>query len=363
MKVLYICFADFKPSQVGASVRPQKMYKAFVDEGHEVKLLCGRQGGFRSETRRMRAEAVKEVSRWLDSNRPDVCYIESSVYPILWSADRALIRKIHRMGVPMGYYYRDFYWKFPEFYPRRTDLIGALKEKYLDLLQRRTDELINCMDIVYFPSEAASRYFHYKDMRALPPAGESGNEMSEGEPNTCIYVGGLTRYYGGEGLLRAFEILNSGAERYPLLLVCREREWAQMPPELKTGSWLEVHHTSGEGLKPLYARAKLALLAQLRNPYTDIAVNIKFYEYLSFGLPVASTDTTAIAELVNANAVGSISGQTPEEMAENIRAMLADSASMERWRRNAFEAYKSRNLWVHRARQVVSELSGLGRER
>lgn len=41
--ILYISYIDFKPAQYGASLRPQKMYQAFQEEGHRVKLLAGSQ--------------------------------------------------------------------------------------------------------------------------------------------------------------------------------------------------------------------------------------------------------------------------------------------------------------------------------
>ena len=358
MLILYITYIDFGGAVSGSSVRPQKMYQAFLDEGHEVKLLSGGQGNLR--TRAARLDAVSEIDRWLDGNRPDLCYIESPVYPIMWAADRRLIRRIHRMGVPIGYFYRDFYWKFPELYPRRKDPTGAIKDCFLDLQQRRTDALLRCADIVYFPSRAAGELFSFRDKRALPPAGESGNPVEPGEANTSIYVGGLSGDYGGETLLRAFSLLNSGSGRYPLLLVCREREWAAIPTELKAaGEWLEVHHTSGGGLRPLYNRASLAVIPVQRNPYTDISVNIKFYEYMSYGLPVASTNVAAITELVEENGVGRVSGDSPEEIAENIRAMFAEPEAMKHWRENAVRMLRSRNLWVHRARQVAEDLTAV----
>ena len=39
MRLLYITYIDFGESKSGSSVRPQKIYKAFLDAGHEVKLL------------------------------------------------------------------------------------------------------------------------------------------------------------------------------------------------------------------------------------------------------------------------------------------------------------------------------------
>ena len=41
MLILYIAYVDINSGTSGSSVRPQKMYRAFLDEGHEVKLLSG----------------------------------------------------------------------------------------------------------------------------------------------------------------------------------------------------------------------------------------------------------------------------------------------------------------------------------
>ena len=353
MLILYITYISFGQAVSGSGVRPQKMYRAFLDEGHEVLLLAGSQN---KAERAERRERVEKVSAWLDTHTPDICYIESPVYPILWPEDYRLIRKVREKGVPIGYFYRDFYWKFPEFYPRRTDLSGRLKDAYLDMMQRRTDKLLELADIVYFPSTAASEYFRYRDMRALPPAGEAGKLTGPGEENTCIYVGGIEGDYGGRQLLEAFRLLNEGDETFRLILACREKEVGLIPEALRSAPWLEIHHTSGAGLDPLYARASLAMIPVQRNAYTDVSVNIKFFEYLSYGMPVASTDVTAIAALVRENGVGQVSGDSPAEIADNVRDMLSDPQRLENWRRQAAAALEQGNLWIHRARRVAEDL-------
>ena len=44
MLILYITYVDINSGTSGSSVRPQKMYRALLDAGHEVKLLSGAQG-------------------------------------------------------------------------------------------------------------------------------------------------------------------------------------------------------------------------------------------------------------------------------------------------------------------------------
>ena len=158
MLILYITYVDMISAASGSGVRPQRMYRAFLDGGHEVKLLAVSQN--RDAWARRRA-AVEEVSRWLDETPPDLCYFESPVYPILMNCDYRLIHKIHRLGIPMGYYYRDCHRRFPELFPPRGGFAGMLKERYLDAKQRHTDKILRLMDIVYFPTRCFFDIFDY----------------------------------------------------------------------------------------------------------------------------------------------------------------------------------------------------------
>lgn len=62
MLILYITYVDINSGTSGSSVRPQKMYRALLDAGHEVKLLSGAQQRW---GRKARTEAVQEIRRWL----------------------------------------------------------------------------------------------------------------------------------------------------------------------------------------------------------------------------------------------------------------------------------------------------------
>ena len=355
MLVLYITYVDFNHAVSGSAVRPEKMYRAFLEEGHEVKLLTGSQ---ERRCREQRRAAVAEISAWLDTNRPDLCYIESPVQPILWSFDRRLIRKIHRKGIPIGYFYRDYYRKFPDLFPRRRDPAGRCKELWLNILQRRLDRLLRCADVVYFPSRQAMEMFSFPRMEMLPPAGERRENLSEPEGNTCIYVGGLTNHYGGEMLLRAFSILNEGTERFPLILVCREAEWRKMPSEYASKPWLEVRHASGEELIPLYARAAAGLIAdRLPNRYNDLAHSVKLFEYMSEGLPVVYVHSAATDEFVRPLGFGIGTDFDPEKFAAGVRAMFADPAAYRARREAALRALREGNCWFHRVRQVIRDLT------
>ena len=356
MLILYITYVDFGQAASGSGVRPQKMYEAFLQEGHEVMLLSGGQGNLR--TREKRIAAVKEINRWLNDHRPDICYIESPVYPILWHADRQLIRRIHRMGIPIGYFYRDLYRKFPDLFPRRNDPVGAAKELWLDRMQSATDRVLEKADIVYFPSEMCFPYFSFRDMRTLPPGGEDRLEETMPFYKHCLYVGGLSDQYDGECLLRAFALLNADGVEYPLTLICRNREWQTIPAELRRGPWLEVHHVSGKELRPLLSRAGAGILiGREEHPYSRFAVSVKTYEYMGYGLPMVYIRNEPHDRIIADAGLGIGTEGTPEALAEGVRKLFASPETYERFRHAVSGALYRDGLWIHRARQVVRELS------
>ena len=157
------------PPDRSSRYAPQKMYRAILlRRGTRGKAPFPAHSSAGKERR-----APKRYRRYgggFRENRPDICYIESPSMPITFRCDIALIRKISRMGIPIGYFYRDFYWMFPELYPRRTDITGWLKDHWLDYLQQRTNNVLKCADIVYFPSEECKKYFSYTDMRFAAPS-------------------------------------------------------------------------------------------------------------------------------------------------------------------------------------------------
>ena len=164
MTILYITYVDVDFVESGSGLRPRRMLEELRSTGHKLIELTGSQVG------KERCRRVREVSKQIEQEAVDICYIESPTYPIMQACDRRLIRKIHRMGIPIGYFYRDFYRRFPDIFPRRTSFTGRIKEWGLDVLQWLTDRVLQCCDIVYVPSEACKAILPYKTIKALPPA-------------------------------------------------------------------------------------------------------------------------------------------------------------------------------------------------
>ena len=341
MRLLFITYVDFGDFRSGSSVRPQMMYQAFEELGCEIKLLQTQQN-----KRRERRLAVEEINRWLDGNRPDFCYVESPSGPIFNACDRKLLKRIHAMGIPAGYFLRDAAYKFDEVF---VDGKKSLKQRVIAWMSERDVRfLAKNMDVVYFPTDSMARYFQFTHVESLPPGcvGRLSDRRGNRNQNRCIYVGGVSKRYGTDTLLKAFEHLNGDGAGYLLTLVCRESGLSYIDRKYVGKPWLRIVHASGkEALKKLYDEADLALYPVQKNAYNDFAFSVKLMEYLEFGLPIVTVDCEEAAKFTKKYGTGLVSRDDPEDFAEKIRSILKDQKTYERYVQNVYNALEG-NLWL-----------------
>lgn len=355
MSILFISYTDLERNTSGSGVRPAKMLKAFQELGQEVYALTGEQGRWRERVAKIRA-----AKKWVKRCCPDICYIESSTYPIMLWQDICFIRFLHRRGVSIGYFYRDFYRKFPELFPRRTGGLNVLKELFLDVCQWVTDRVLNNVDIVYLPSEESKELFSYHDMRVLPPAGENCLTERKSKSNTLIYVGGIIGHYDLAVLLDSLSILNAKEIKYRLICICRKGEWEKFVHPKKNVEWLVVCQASGEELVKYYLMADAGVLVpQKDNRYNQLAVSVKLFEYMSYGLPVIQVSSNAMNRIVEENEIGIITKSTAMDLADGINRLLSDSVLYEKCGKRTREVLIEKHLWIHRAQQVMNDLEAL----
>ena len=309
MKILYITYIDFDGSgKSGSSVRPQKMYKAFLNLGLDVKLLECQQNKFKE-----RRKKVREILEWLDNNTPDICYIESPSGPIFNQIDLKLINKVNKMGVPIAYFYRDAFWLFPEMYKE----IRYIKKKIIFLMNRfQLPFLEKKCDVLFFPTKSTQcifKKFNIHTAGVLPPASEviqtcevskKGDRNIDEEEHTCIYVGGVSYFYGTDILLEAFKILNKQNNKYRLILACRVEDFQKFFTEFIEYPWLHVVHASGDALKKYYNQADVSIIPIKKSRYSNVAMSVKTFEYIGYGLPIIATNLTEMGEFVRKNKIG-----------------------------------------------------------
>ena len=335
----------------GSEVRPQKIYDAFLSEGHDVKLLSCIQN-----QRKRRKKAVLEIMEWLDANTPDICYVEPPSGPFFNHIDHILLKKAHKMGIPISLFYRDAFWKFA----KKWWDIGALKKFFLIRMHKYDLRLFSKVcRIMYFPSQTMADLFSFPDKRPLPPAGDGLVERTalKNEIPRAIYVGGMSGAYGSKIMLEAFSGLNSISLQSHLTVVSREGEDADVLKPYIGCEWLSVVNASGNELKEHYMRSDYAVIPVKRDFYMDFAMHVKMFEYMSYGLPAVSTDCFETARFIEKYDIGIVTGSNPMSFKHGLERMISEPGLMGKCSENAKKALVSENLWIHRVRKIAGDLT------
>ena len=360
-KLLYLTYIPLgEVPTSGSSVRPQKMKEAFEKINVEVRTFDGINNNIQ-----IRRKTVAKINALLKSWRPDACYIEPPSGPMFYYGDVRLIKQLHRRSIPISIFYRDAYWKYPEFSTEnKLSVIEKIKRLVIKTMQvHQWNVFRKNIDIIYFPSMTMAKEFDCPRKDALPPGGfisvvKEKTEFSK--PLQFIFVGGAARNYGTFLTIEAFERANKSGIIAKLIYICPETQWKELGiDQKKYSNWLEVVHTSGdENLKPYYERSDVALLTAPKTAYRDFAVPIKIFEYISYLKPILVTNSTETARIVKDNNVGWVVESTSEAVAEKIRELSNNPNEVLRICNQMKEA-RSSNLWTSRAEKVLSDLDGI----
>jgi len=357
MRILYITFTDFGDTSSGSGVRPYKIYKSFIKLGYEVKLLEGQQN-----KRRERKNKIKEISKWLDYNDVDICYIEPPTGPLFNIEDILLIKKIYKFNIPISIFIRDIFWLYPQFWG-----VKGIKKIILTLMHEFDMKIYRkYCGIIYCPGQSfksAIKKYKFHDIRLLPP----GCELNESKKSIkthrkCLYVGACGFNDGIDILINAFKIVNK-KNKLELVIVTRKEEMKKLNHLLEENySWLSIMNVSGEELEPVYNNVDLGIIPRRRHEYMDLAMPIKLMEYIGHQLPVLSTDCTEMATFINNEKCGIVCETNAESMAMALDKVYDDNNSkvLDKLVNSVYESAE-RNTWDNKCLQIVKETLELKR--
>ena len=357
--ILYITFIDFdSTAMTGSSVRPLRMYDAFIKQNYNVILLSGI-----GNNRKIRNKSVSEIKKQIKILRPDFCYIEPPSGPLFFRSDRSLIKLIHKMNIPSAFFYRDLYWRFPaqDFSSIKKYSISWFKHELIKLMQKRDFKLIkNNINQIYFTSYGCNDFMQLGDFKLLPPGCVNYEVRKHDFTKTGIYVGGATVRYGlGLVLDSCLKLSNKANMR--LIIVCPKDQWEQwlneFPQYRELPEWIEVYHIGdGEQLNELYNQSDFAFVPILKSSYNDLALPIKLFEYISRLLPVIVTNCDAMSKFLQSSDIGLISDDNVDDYANALNTMLTDELLYDQFKSN-IELVRQKNLWEKRVEQIANDLS------
>ncbi|MBQ6383203.1 MAG: glycosyltransferase [Clostridia bacterium] len=365
MKLLYLTFINLEDTpKSGSSVRPLKMKQAFEELEAEVMTVDGMNNDLKA-----RRNAVAKAKEIIESWKPDMCYIEPPSGPMFYFRDIGLIKLLHKQKIPTSIFYRDAYWKYPDFAGgKKKSLTDRLKDFVIRRMQIHQWHVFSKnLDIIYFPSMTMAKEFMCPRKDALPPGGfvpdfQEKTELSD--PLQFIFVGGASKNYGVFLTIDAFAELNKAGVKAKLYYICPEEQWNSLGIDKEQyRDWLEVVHTSGdENLKPYYEKADMALLTAPRSFYRDFAVPIKIFEYISYLKPVLVTNCTETERIVKENRTGWVVEDNAESIADKLQYLYNHPDEVKDIR-DGMKNARSRNLWVSRAEKVIADLEKIRADR
>lgn len=367
MKIIIVYYPfPLREQSSGSAVRPVKMIEAFEKLGQRENIKIISIYGLAKE----RAVSLNKIYKEVNPKDILFCYMENSTLP-LWLTDHTHIprkplldifffRFLKKNNIPIGLFYRDIYWKFREEYPLKGAARLVMKSIYL-LEMKLFKKYINHF---FLPSIQMNTYtgFDKDKVSALPPGGENKLNLKsinkKGDLLNVIYVGGISERYGIKNMLTAFDILNRDKQQANLHLVCREKEYEeykQIIRPFQNSTWLNIYHAFGEELDKIYNKADIAIITIKNNKYNNFAVPVKLFEYISYGLPIVSTDCHAQAEIINKFNLGIVTNDNSQDIAKGISYFM-DKKVLEEYASNVREALLKNHLWQNRVESVYNIL-------
>jgi hypothetical protein len=168
--------------------------------------------------------------------------------------------------------------------------------------------------------------------------------------NRLLFVGDARLpAQGADRLIHAVRQAREGGAAIELEMVCRP---GQEPPGPIPG-WVRIVRAEGDAIVERLPDVLATVIPRPRGAYTDLALPIKLFDYLSYGRPLLVTDCIEQARVVADADAGLVSSDDPAAVATGIRRLLeAGPDQLDRWSENAHAAARGAS-WERRARRIV----------
>ncbi len=361
MKMIFHVPRSLDPSaKSGFHVRVPRMVQGFRELGYEVCLISGTVSERKKKIEEVRDDIEKgTVYEFLYAENATIPTLltESGHLPISPKTDFGFFRFCKANGMRLGIFYRDIYWRFPDFaekmnFMKRTVNVAF---QYYDLFQ-----FSSIFDVMYLPTLEMAEYLPIKMnslIKDLPP-GVVPNlsdpySHSSSDALRFLYVGGLGIFYNIELMVKA--VYNDS--RLSLTICCRESDWKQAKHVY--GEYIceriRVVHASGEDLKALMNEADIGVLYLEPHEWRDFAMPIKLFEYLQYGLPVFGVSGYAAGRFIRTNGIGWEIAYSEDSLVCLLKSLIENAGNLTEIR-NSATAAATNHTWEKRCESVALDL-------
>ncbi len=343
-----------------SSLRPVKMIEAFKELGYSVDVVSGDVKSRKKDIKNIQ-EKIKKGTTY------DFCYSESSTIPTaLTQKGRFLPRPfldfnffsfLRKRNIPIGLFYRDVRWMFPE-NDRSGGFLKRLAAKIFykyDLFQYR-----RLIDVLFLPSEKMMKYVPLdlddRKIIALPPGCDLKSSREKDITDKIIkviYAGGIRPpFYDISSL---FEIVKEN-EDIKLTLVCRKNEYDELKDyyKIETIDRISVKHISGKDLHTELINSDVFAIIWKPIEYLSFAMPYKMFEAISFDLPIITIKGTSTSDFVEKYGIGWVLEEGLDDFSiDNVRSEFKEKIKN-------IASIKEKHTWKSRALSVRSAMLNKG---
>lgn len=349
---------------IGSALRPNQMCAAFERIGYQVDKVCGygaqRKQAIRQIRKNIRAGVKYDFVYSESVNSPTLLTEEDHIprYPFL---DFSFLGFCRKNGIPVGLFYRDMHWMFPvyrEQVSRWKQMITLPLFRY-DLRMYRKN-----VDLLYVASDRVEGIVPHSRTKPLPPGGQdqpavlnsrTGKQQKEGYLQV-FYVGNVMGVYDLTDFCNAV----SQTDNIYLTICTPQSSWEQMQARYAPymSERIRVVHKSSAELAPYYEQADVFCCCLQVSEYTRLAMPIKTFESISYGVPVMMSKGIAAGELVAKEGCGWVVQNDVDAFRALLTRLRDDPAEVREKTANTI-AIAANHTWESRARQVAEDLLNL----
>jgi hypothetical protein len=342
----------------GSMLRPIRMLDAFKALGLEMYPVVGY-----GADRKKHIALIKQMIKSGDNY--SFCYFETATIPatstephhlpLFGEMDLDFLRWLRYMHVPVGVFYRDAQWKllFSEETAKKRikrRLIHAFYLRELAILMKTASRF-------YVPSFQFAQWLgiaNLPQLGLLPPGCELGHEvvMKSEVLQTILYVGGISQpIYDIRPLLETAALLPAICFK----LVCRVAEANASGLSAGLPGNVSMVSVDSTGIGAYYEEARLFAMLVAPGEYFSVAMPVKLFEALSYGLPVVAIHGSAAADFIQRHGIGWTVRSSKEAAVLINRLLEPGNPELDQVRCRVLIVANDHS-WIQRARQVVDDL-------
>ncbi|MCF7859080.1 MAG: glycosyltransferase [Candidatus Cloacimonetes bacterium] len=343
MKILYYAPYSFSlknqlPLNKAPRIRQYSIYHALIKD-HDLYCISG--------DYEERKDAVLRFFKEEDITKYDGMYCESHNWPL-----KILDYKFFKFckgKIPMTIFYRDCYWKTNDYLkkPSFNKIQSYIRFKIEYLIFARY------FNLFFVPTKLFSEFCGIKNYSILQPAGIV-RKIAPKEYNDGIFrilfAGNMKK-----GCEIIFDIMKRMLQKNTKIEL---HIFSTDAPEINIQN-VFFHRTSLQDNKRLISKCHVGLIPHEKIEYLDLAFPLKIMDYLSYGLPVISTNTLEVENFLRIHNVGVAVEHDVESYVKAIEFFIENKDYFIELSKNALELIKTTENWDNRVERITNVLREL----